>query len=295
MSGIDISRRGLVGSVAPVLIGTSILLTNPAFAFAREDEKRLPPSFKNVQLQVLNTAPRITGKIPLNLFLCLDVSESMWPATAPSLKPDNVRLQREGTAAALEDEDVCALIEHKGGIGITACNFADGVWQSVPWTFLRNKREIKAYAQLIRQAPIIVENSPEFNGTGQTYLSDGLSFVSHLVRQIPNPGLLGTVVDISGDGTNDSGEGPVKSETLNLARQAFTQVNGLAITDKNPGLKQYFEQTVVTPDVFDETGVPRGRTWVVHDMADFKQIMIKKLKTEIAANEWGNPPARHFG
>lgn len=278
-----ISRRHFAAALGIAAIVPVQALADPYTTRSPSPSSTSLLSFPAVRV-VGDMAPTLSHPINRNLILCMDGSGSMTQSGSP-----NFAIQRDGTAAALESDDVVQKIESMGGIGVTCLQFGSGANQTVGWAFIRNKADARKYAGLIRsQNPYPVG--------GSTYISTGLLLSEHLLAGAPfqcNSG----VVDVSGDGVNDGGPDALKDCRVRLAFNRNARVNGLAMTDKRADLDQYFrENLITTEEIYADTGVPAGRVWVVANMNNYHEVMVRKLEEEIIAMPAANNrPSARFG
>lgn len=250
-------------------------------------------AFEAMASPVVNTISHLTpppsGPLAMVLCLCMDMSRSVRFGDRGPV--DEVRLQIDGTADALESPGVIAAIQGSdGGIGVLCTQFSDFGRQSVGFAVLRDAVDVHDYAALIRGSRIIVP-------PGETGITRGLSFSGAKLLQVR--GQLGYtygrgVIDISGDGR----QGPdpthigLRAAVRELATQYGITVNGLAIQRQDdPGdLHAYYSAQVDTPPGFEHRRhdsrwgdpVPPGRTWRAKSAADFVRSMERKLQYEIA-------------
>jgi hypothetical protein len=153
-------------------------------------------------------------ELDLLLVLAADVSQSM--------RPSELRLQREGYAAALRHPDVQAAIG-SGSIGAIGLLYFE--WSGlhdqqvlVPWTRLAGEADAEAVAGTIAGEPR--------HGGGWTSISAALGFARHHLGSAPFVAAR-RVVDISGDGENNQGPSP-EVERDRAVEEGIT-INGLPI------------------------------------------------------------------
>ena len=196
-------------------------------------------------LALAMSAPAQDGlPVDLELVLAVDVSRSM--------DEGELRLQRDGYAAALRDPSVIAAIEAGayGRIALTYFEWGGDTEQRIviPWRVIDDRAHAEAAAALLAawKAPAM----------GDTSISAALLFADRLLR---NNGFAGTrrIIDISGDGANNWGP-PVVSARDAVLRDGVT-INGLPVTlhPGGPGglpapvLAMYYEDCVTGgPDAF---------------------------------------------
>jgi hypothetical protein len=215
------------------------------------------------------------GRVDLLLVLAADVSRSV--------DEKEFKLQREGLAAALVDPRVVRAMR-VGPSGRIAVAFVE--WGSeyeqrlvVDWTVVAGEKDAEALAARIRAAPR--------SFWGRTSISKAIEFGMELLERSPYQADR-KVIDVSGDGTNNSGPDVTAARDAAIARNVT--VNGLVILSDEPlptnpththppgGLKAYYERSV--------TGGPGAFVLEAQNFESFGQSIISKLIKEIA----GLPP-----
>ncbi|MFO1185455.1 MAG: DUF1194 domain-containing protein [Bauldia sp.] len=216
--------------------------------------------------------------VDLAVVLAVDISHSM----------DEVeqRLQREGYAAAFRDPAVVAAI--RGGLlGRIAVSYVE--WSTryfqlvvVPWTIVDTETSAAAFA-----AELLAE--PTNRGL-ETSISGGLLFAAaHFGRS----GVSATrrVIDVSGDGPNDSGV-PVEAARDRVVAEGIT-INGLPILLPAPHVRDPF--TLADLDAYFHdcvVGGPRSFTVTVGGADQFAEAIRRKLILEIADAGPAEPASR---
>jgi len=189
-------------------------------------------------------------------------------------------LEREGYAKALQHPRVLAAIR-SGSFGAIAVSFVE--WSSVgeqkvvvDWSVIRDGESAAVVGDQILAAPR--------SFVGHTSISDGVDFA---VKHFEKSGVtsLRRVIDVAGDGTNNSGR-PISDARDNAVARGIV-VNGLAIINLNPnfgfiahtqppgGLPAYYKENV--------TGGPGSFVLQIDDFNSFAEAMVQKLVTEISA------------
>jgi hypothetical protein len=206
--------------------------------------------------------------VDLELVLAVDVSRSM--------DFGEMQVQRDGYVAAFRDPEVIKSIESGaiGRIAVTYVEWASSAYQVVvvPWRVIGNGDEAEVFAGLLEAAPIGRERG--------TSISGGLLFSA---RQLGINQEAGTrrVIDISGDGANNTGA-PVAPMRDQLVDQGIT-INGLPIlirptelygSQDNAQLDTYYEDCVI--------GGPGAFMITVDDVSRFEAAIRRKLVLEIA-------------
>ena len=207
----------------------------------------------------------------LLLVLAADVSRS--------IDEGEFELQRKGYAAALTDPRVLAAIRggSSGTIAVCFVEWSGAGEQLVvaDWAVLHDDEDAGAVAAAILAAPR--------SFIGRTSISGAIDFaMERLAAAKPHSNR--RIIDISGDGTNNSGR-PV-TEARDQALAEGVTINGLAIINDKPnpgyafhtqppgGLPEWYRQNVI--------GGPGAFLRVVEDFRSFADAMTNKLVSEIA-------------
>jgi hypothetical protein len=196
-----------------------------------------------------------------------------------SLDERKFRLQREGYAAALTSPRVIRAIA-SGVAGRIAISFIE--WSGVAeqaiiadWTVIGSREEAEGFAQRIRAAPRAF--------MGRTAIGSAIEFA---MLQFPRSPWHASrhLIDVSGDGTSNSGVDLNDARTLALS-QGIT-INGLAILSETPlpfnplhthppgGLLRYYETSVI--------GGPNSFAIAAESHEAFGNAILSKLIKEIA-------------
>jgi hypothetical protein len=211
------------------------------------------------------------GQVDLLLVLAADVSRS--------IDDHEFKLQRDGFAAAMVDPQVIRAMTG-GTAGRIAVVFVE--WSSefeqrvvVDWALVANERDAKALSQQIRNAPR--------SFWGRTSISTAIDYSVRLLERSPFQSDR-RVIDVSGDGTNNSG-GEVTAARDAAVAKGVT-INGLVILSDEPlpanpshthppgGLKAYYENNVI--------GGPGAFVLEAKGFETFGQLIVNKLIKEIA-------------
>jgi len=171
----------------------------------------------------------------------LDVSLELVLALDSSVSVDarEFALQRDGLARAFRDPAVVAAIREsgEGGIAVAVVQWGVGLQQivSVDWTQVRDGATAEELAQAIERSPRLIVG----NGTG---IARAILFSSGLFG---SNGFAGKrrVIDVSGDGRNNSGVHP--SAIRDRLVPAGIVINALAILDGDVGLSAFFADHVL--------------------------------------------------
>lgn len=228
-------------------------------------------------LALVGRAERSAAQQPVDLELVLAVDVSY------SMDLDEQRLQRDGYIEALRDPEIIQAImsgQHRR-IAVTYIEWAGWEVQEivVPWTVIDGAATAEALAQKLTQAPISRQR--------RTSLSGALLFSE---RQFGTGNFAGTrrVIDVSGDGPNNSGPGVGPKRDEIVAKGIV--INGLPIVLKpgGPGsmfdianLDEYYAACVI--------GGPGSFMIPIREKSEFATATRQKLLLEISNIE---PPAR---
>jgi hypothetical protein len=209
--------------------------------------------------------------VDMLLVLAADVSRSV---TEPKFK-----LQREGAAAAISDPDVLKAITSGPNRRIAVCfvEWATAGQQTivVDWTMIGSAAAARGFGDRLVEAPR--------SFVGSTSISTGIDFS---VRQLERAPFTSErrVIDVSGDGTNNSGRSV--TDARDTAVDKGITINALVIltplsesfrpehTNPPGGLEKYFRDNVI--------GGPGAFTVVAESHESFGRSLTKKLIQEIA-------------
>lgn len=218
---------------------------------------------------VAAVAPRAAAEpVDLELVLAVDVSGSVDPYEA--------RLQREGYLRALVHPQVIKAITsgERRRIAVTYVEWAGDHFQRtvVDWTIVHDEASARAFASRIAEVPVLTER--------WTSISGAIDYAMSVFASSPYKGTR-RVLDISGDGPNNSG-GPVTVARDRAVKQGIV-INGLPIVNDRPnpwGMppprnldKYYFENVIGGPGAF---------IVVAKDFESFADAIRSKLVREIA-------------
>ena len=224
------------------------------------------------------SSARAAEPADLLLVLAADVSRSVDRA--------KFELQRQGYASAISDPLVLEAIKSGQHRRIAVC-FVE--WSGfgaqklvVGWTAIADAESAQQFSGHVLEAPRSFAD--------RTSISGGLEFAAKQFAQAPFEAARHTI-DISGDGTNNSGRDValVRDEVL---AKGIT-INGLVILSDRPlsfnpehtnppgGLEAYYRDNVV--------GGPGAFVMAAKDFGSFGKAILNKLIAEIALTA----PARH--
>ena len=213
------------------------------------------------------------GEVDVALVLAVDISFSM--------DLEELALQRAGYVEALRSREVHKAIANgaTGRIGLTFFEWAGLNIQHhlIPWRVIDSPAAALAFADEL-------ERQPTRRGQ-RTSVSAAIDFAARQLDEAPFRAIR-KVMDISGDGPNNSGRHVTQARDEALAR-GFS-INGLPITVKRPGyldipdLDLYYEDCVI--------GGQGSFVISITDKAQFIQTIKTKLIMEISDAPAG--PAR---
>jgi hypothetical protein len=249
---------------------------------SRRRSLRFPLSLLAAWLAVLAAvcglaATEAAAQTPVDLELVVAVDVSL------SMDLEEQRLQRDGYVAAFRDPELqraIALGAH-GRIAVTYAEWAGPSWQSViiPWTVIDGPAGARAFADRLAAQPISRERL--------TSISGALQFARGLLAR---SGFTAArrVVDVSGDGPNNSGA-PIVPVRDALVADGIV-VNGLPIVLR-----------AATPSIFDLADLDRyyaacviggeGAFMVpVKEIGELKAAIRRKLLMEVSG--FGAEPLR---
>ncbi|MEL6170091.1 MAG: DUF1194 domain-containing protein [Pseudomonadota bacterium] len=206
-------------------------------------------------------------EVDVELFLAVDVSRSMSPA--------ELEIQRRGYAEALRSPEVVEAIQ-SGLLGRIAITYVEWAGQGsqrvvVDWTRVETHDDARAFAQAL---------DTTFNpAMRRTSISDVLIFAAESIDANDYHGLR-RVIDVSGDGPNNSGRPVLRARDTVLSRGLI--INGLPLMTRDgmytsfnlDDLDVYYRACVI--------GGPGAFVIPVLDWSEFAAAVRKKLVLEIA-------------
>lgn len=209
--------------------------------------------------------------VDLLLVLAADVSRS--------IDDGEFNLQRKGYAAAMTDPRVLRAIAggRNHAIAVTFVEWSGAADQNVvvDWTVVRDEEAAGGIAATMLAAPR--------SFLGRTSISAAIDYALERIAAAPAQADK-RIIDISGDGTNNSGR-PV-TEARDQAIASGVTVNGLAIinTQANPGYAFHTQPPGGLPKYYEENviGGPGAFLLQVENFDTFAESMTRKLVSEIA-------------
>ena len=233
-------RRALLGTTAG---GAAALAARPARAQADRDA------------------------VDVLLVLAVDVSRS--------IDEDEARLQRQGYRGAVADPEIAKAVRGGmlGAIGLAYVEWAGIEYQRLvlPWTRIASQADADAWAEALERAPRA--------SLSWTSVSGGIDFSRRVLAEAPWEGTR-RVIDVSGDGVNNSG--PPAEQARDRAVAEGITVNGLPILNDRPTysgppplpLDEYFRENVI--------GGPGAFVIPAEDFEAFGVAVRRKLIREVA-------------
>lgn len=228
-------------------------------------------AFLSLALALVAPAARAADSVDMLLVLAADVSRSV---TEPKF-----RLQREGAAAAIAHPEVVKAITSGQHRRIAVC-FVE--WATVgqhnvvvEWTVIAGAADARGFGDRLIEAPR--------SFVGSTSISSAIDFSVRQLERAPF-GAERRVIDVSGDGNNNSGRSVTDARDEALAKNIT--INALVIltplnesfrpehTNPPGGLEKYFQDNVV--------GGYGAFTVVAESHDAFGRALTKKLIREIA-------------
>lgn len=201
------------------------------------------------------------------LVMAVDVSRSV--------DEDEARLQREGYRSAVTDPAVMEAIRGgmTGAIAIAYVEWAGAEYQRLvlPWTRIAGPADAADWARRLEEAPRA--------SLSWTSISGGIDFARGVLAEAPFEASR-RVIDVSGDGVNNSGSPAEQARDRAVAEGIV--INGLPIVNDRPTfgrppplpLDEYYRESVI--------GGPGAFVIVAEDFESFGNALKRKLIREIA-------------
>lgn len=218
------------------------------------------------------------GAEPVDLELALAADGS------GSIDSEEMRLQREGYAAAITDPKMLSVIEagFLGRIAVVYVEWGDAEVQRtiVDWTVIHDADSAQAFAEALVSRPR--------QAWGHNSISGAIDYSAALIR---DNGFEGTrkIIDVSGDAGQYGGRPCAVSRAAALADNIT--INALAILSRGGrgragltggrSLEQHYREDVI--------GGPGAFVITAGEDRSFAEAVVQKLVLEIAAPETGLP------
>ena len=216
------------------------------------------------------TAPAAEA-VDLLLVFAADVSRS--------IDQDKFQLQRNGYAAAITNPRVLDAIRSGPHHRIAVCFIEwSGIGAQklvIDWTLIQDGASAQQFAAQLAELPRSFAD--------RTSISAGIDYAMIQLERSPYAAPRRTI-DVSGDGTNNSGRDVASARDEAIARGVT--INGLVILSEQPlswnadhtnppgGLENYYRDNVI--------GGPGAFVLVAEDFQSFGRAIVKKMIAEIA-------------
>lgn len=210
---------------------------------------------------------RAEEPVDVALVLAVDVSRSV--------DEDEARLQREGYRNAITDPRLLEAIRGgmMGSVAIAYVEWAGIEYQRLvlPWTRIGNRMEAEVWASALAESPRA--------SLSWTSISGAIDFSARALADCPFEATR-KVIDVSGDGVNNSG--PPSEDARDRAVAQGITINGLPILNDRPTfgrrppipLDIYYRESVI--------GGPGAFMIAAEDFEAFGQAVRRKMIREIA-------------
>jgi hypothetical protein len=230
----------------------------------------------SVGLALPGRSARAEEPVDVALILAVDVSRS--------IDEDEARLQREGYRTAVADPRVVEAIRGGmlGAVAIAYTEWAGIEYQRlvIPWMRIGSQRDADGWAATLAQAPR--------SSLSWTSVSGAIEHARRVMAECPFEATR-KVIDVSGDGVNNSG--PPAEVARDRAVADGITINGLPILNDRPTfgrpppmpLDQYYRDSVV--------GGQGAFVIAAEDFESFGNAVRRKLIREIAGH--GGPAVEY--
>lgn len=209
----------------------------------------------------------------------VDVALVLVTDVSRSIDDSEYQLEKDGYANAFANPQVLSAI-HGGPnqrIAVAYLEFAGNleVHTVIDWTTIKDQETAQSFIRRLQAAPR--------SFSGRTSISAGIDRALELFSEAA-PSAARHVIDVCGDGTNNSGRDVPQAR--DDALKAGVMINGLAIINDHPaswtyahvqppgGLANYYRENV--------TGGPGSFVIEVRDFSAFGEAITRKLIQEIA-------------
>jgi hypothetical protein len=198
----------------------------------------------------------------------VDLALALAADCSGSVHAEHYVLQQRGYAEAFRSREVKQAIRSglHGAIAVAYYQWSGYRLQTLilPWTILATDDDCMAFAQRMEQADRTIFG-------GGTSPSGAIEFGHGLLNDAPVQAAR-RVIDISGDGRNNTGPPPAEARRAALA--AGIVINGLPILHMEPDIDDYYEKYII--------GGPGAFLVPARDYASFAAAVRRKLVLEIA-------------
>ncbi len=225
--------------------------------------------------RTLLAAPAALAALPANAAEPVDLLLVLAVDVSRSIDEDEARLQRQGYRSGITDPRVLEVVGRGmlGAIAVAYVEWAGFEYQRlvIPWTRIGGAADAQRWAETLDEAPRA--------SLSWTSISGAIDFSRRVLAESPFEGTR-RVIDVSGDGVNNSGRPTERARDEAVAEGIV--INGLPIINDRPSfgrppplpLDQYFQQNVI--------GGPGSFMVVAEDFDAFGTAVRRKLMREIA-------------
>jgi hypothetical protein len=222
-----------------------------------------------VALAIGFATPAAAQKTEVDLQLALMVDAS------GSVNQYRFQLQKRGYVDALRNPKILSAIigGRTQSIAISMVQWTGPFLhvQVLPWTQLKDEASIKS-------AATIIERTPRALYGGGTSISGAIDYAMAMFPQSPFKSER-LVMDISGDGSNNSGRSVIRARDEAAAKDVT--INGLPILAFEPDLDMYYRDYVIAG--------PGAFMIVAKDFESFGEAILRKMIIEIASDDHQPP------
>jgi hypothetical protein len=205
--------------------------------------------------------PHLAGMEAVDVALCLAVDCSA------SVDYDEFGLMMGGLAQAFREPDIAAAVAAgpRGAVAVSLLFWSGLREQAVAldWARLDGEAASQALADAIDATPRLMAGSTTALGAG---MAAGLGLLGRCPGEATR-----LVLDVSGDGRNNSGRAPGPARDVAVA--AGVTVNALAVLNEEPDLLDYYRAEVI--------GGAGSFAMACADYADFAEAIRQKLLREM--------------
>lgn len=204
----------------------------------------------------------------------VDVALVLAVDTSDSVSAEELALQLRGTAAAISDPDVIAamLSGPRRSVVVTYVIWGDSRRPSMtgPWHVIRDEEDVLHFADRLARI--------EGRIGGSTGIAQALLTSLSTLRNAPFNARR-KIVDISGDGRESpqmpkQRPAPILDDVRSLAHSQGVIVNGLAVVDSDPELRQWYFRHV--------TAGAGSFAMEARNFKDFRRVLRLKLIRELS-------------
>ncbi len=251
----------------------------PAAASPLDQDGTIPHGFWMIGRTAILVALLFgTPMAPVHAEPTVDIALVLAVDVSLSIDAEEFALQRAGYAAAFRNKRVVDAITagSRQAMAVTYLQWSGAREQQqiVGWHLITDRASAAHFADALAAADRVVAG-------GSTSLSGAIEASGRLLE---HSGYLADrrIINISGDGSNNSGRLPIFARDEAIA-EGIT-INGLAILKNEPFLDDYYRANVI--------GGHGGFVMTARDFDDFAEAILAKLIREIASLPNPQPPTR---